>query len=100
MEKQPKTRKHYTSDLTDAQWKIIEPLIPAWNVGRQCRTNMREVINAIFYLLVTRCGWRNLPHDIAAGRNCSGRLLSLATPRNLGQNPRFASGKGSYCCRS
>jgi transposase len=63
MEKQAKTRKPYTSDLTDGQWAFAEPLIPTWNVGRPRQTNMREVLNAIFYLLTNGCGWRNLPHD-------------------------------------
>ena len=63
MEKQRKTRKPYTSDLTDAQWEIVEPMIPVWSVGRERTTDMREVLNAIFYLLTNGCGWRNLPHD-------------------------------------
>ena len=63
MEKQPQPRKPYTSDLTDAQWDIIEPMIPVWNVGRARTTDRREVLNAIFYVLVNGCTWRNLPHD-------------------------------------
>ena len=62
MEKQPKPCIPYTSDLTDAQWDIIEPMIPVWNVGRERTTHMREVLNAIFYVLVNGCTWRNLPH--------------------------------------
>jgi len=56
-------RKPYTSDLTEAQWAIIKPFIPVHTSGRPRTTNMREVLNAIFYLLVNGCGWRNLPHD-------------------------------------
>jgi putative transposase len=63
METSVKTRKPYTSDLTDAQWDIIQPMIPNHNTGRPRTTNMREVLNAIFYLLTNGCGWRNLPHD-------------------------------------
>jgi putative transposase len=63
MENPTKTRKPYTSDLTDAQWEIIRPMIPNHNAGRPRTTNMREVLNAIFYLLTNGCGWRNLPHD-------------------------------------
>jgi len=63
MEKQTKTRKPYTSDLTDAQWEIIEPMIPVYNVGNKRRTNMREVLNAVFYVLTSGCAWKNLPHD-------------------------------------
>ena len=57
-------RKPYDTDLSDAQWAIIKPLIPACKGGGRPReTNVREVLNAIFYLLRTGCGWRHLPHD-------------------------------------
>jgi transposase len=57
-------RKPYPSDLTDAQWSILEPLIPLAKPGGHPRTtNMREVINAILYLVRNGCGWRALPHD-------------------------------------
>lgn len=61
METQAKTRKTYTTDVTDEQWKILEPMIPRWNVGRPRKTDMREVLNAIFYLLHEGCTWENLP---------------------------------------
>jgi len=55
-------RKQYGSDLSDEQWKIIEPLLPeAKGGGRPRTTNIREVLNAIFYLLRTGCAWR--PND-------------------------------------
>ena len=63
MENPVKTRKAYTSDLTDAQWAIASPFIPTHTSGRPRTTDMREVLNAIFYLLTNGCGWRNLPHD-------------------------------------
>jgi putative transposase len=63
MEKPTKTRKPYTSDLTDAQWELVQPLIPTWSVGRKRTTDMREVLNAIFYVLTSGCTWKNLPHD-------------------------------------
>ena len=60
-------RKPYPSDLTDAQWERVAPLIPPARSGKQGgrkRTaNMREVLNAIFYLLRTGCPWRYLPHE-------------------------------------
>ncbi len=57
-------RKPYHTDLSDAEWAIIEPLIPGGKPGGRPReTNIREVINAIFYLLRTGCAWRHLPHD-------------------------------------
>ena len=57
-------RKHYTSDLTDAQWALIEPLIPPQRSGGDKRTaNMREVVNAILYLNKNGCTWRDLPGE-------------------------------------
>lgn len=54
----------YPSDLTDTQWKRLEPLIPPAKPGGRPRTaNMRQVTNAILYLLRTGCQWRMLPHD-------------------------------------
>jgi len=58
------SRKSYPTDLTDAQWKILTPFIPkAPDGGRERTTNMREILNAIFYLLRTGCSWRMIPHD-------------------------------------
>jgi transposase len=54
----------YPSDLTDAQWRLIERRIPpAKPGGRHRSVNMREVINGILYLVRTGCSWRQLPHD-------------------------------------
>ena len=51
-------RRAYPSDLTNEQWGIIEPLIPAAkHGGRPREVNMREVINTIFYLNRTGCQW-------------------------------------------
>ena len=58
------SRKRYTSDLTDQEWAILEPLIPpAKHGGRPRSVNLREVLNAIFYVLKTGCQWANLPGD-------------------------------------
>jgi putative transposase len=57
-------RKPYPSDLTDAQWAVVEPLIPkAWPGGRPRKADMREVVNALFYRTREGCTWRALPHD-------------------------------------
>ena len=58
-------RTAYPSDLTDAQWAILEPLVPPSKHGGRPRTvNMREVINTILYLNRTGCQWDMLPHDM------------------------------------
>src|SRR5450756_339232 len=52
------SRKPYPSDLTDAQWSILEPLIPPAKPGGHPRTqNRREILNAIFYLVRNGCAW-------------------------------------------
>ena len=54
----------YPSDLRDAEWARLEPLIPkASPGGRPRKTDMRAAMNAILYLLRTGCPWRYLPHD-------------------------------------
>ena len=55
----------YPSDLTDEEWAHIEPLIPpAKHGGRRREVNVREVVNAIMYLLSTGCQWRYIPKDL------------------------------------
>ena len=53
----------YASDLTDGQWALIEPLIPVYTWGRPRKLDMRRVVNAILYLLVTGCQWAMLPKE-------------------------------------
>ena len=55
----------YPSDLNDAEWALIAPFIPpARRGGRRRSVNVREVINAIFYVLSTGCQWQALPKDL------------------------------------
>jgi putative transposase len=62
-------RKHYPSDLTDAQWRLLQPLLPAAKPGgRPRQVDLREVLNAIFYLNREGCTWRALPHDLPPWR--------------------------------
>ena len=57
-------RKRYPTDLSDAEWKYIEPHMPApKGHGRPRTHHLREILNAIFYLLKSGCQWRLLPHD-------------------------------------
>src|SRR5438045_1842173 len=55
--------QHYPSDVTDAQWALLEPRIPVYPGGRPRKTNPRDVVDAVFYLLRTGCQWRYLPKD-------------------------------------
>src|ERR1700757_2970645 len=55
----------YPSDLTNAEWALVEPMIPpAKRGGRRREVNVREVLNAIFYVLSTGCQWQALPKDL------------------------------------
>ena len=55
----------YPSDLTDAEWALVEPAIPpAKRGGRPRDVNVREVLNAICYVLSTGCQWQALPKDL------------------------------------
>jgi transposase len=54
----------FPSDLRDAEWARLEPLIPGASPGgRPRKTDMRAAMNAILYLLRTGCPWRYLPRD-------------------------------------
>src|SRR5512143_1650575 len=57
-------RKPYPSDMTDEQWAIVEPLIPASKLGRPREVEMREVLNTSFYQARSGCQWDMLPHDL------------------------------------
>jgi putative transposase len=62
---EPQGRKPYPSDLTDAQWEILEPLVPAPQPAPQpAQYSRREIVNAIFYVNRSGCQWRMLPHDL------------------------------------
>src|SRR5450631_1767801 len=55
----------YPSDLSNAEWALVEPMIPpARRGGRKRSIDIREVLNAIFYVLRTGCQWKALPKDL------------------------------------
>lgn len=55
----------YPSDLTDEEWVLIAPLIPPGKTGGgKRRANLREVVNALMYVLSTGCQWRAIPKDL------------------------------------
>jgi|SRR5215510_3605486 len=54
----------FASDTTDAEWALMEPVMPEpAGIGRPRTTNLREVVNAILYVLWTGCPWRALPKE-------------------------------------
>lgn len=61
---QPRAPQRYPSDLSDQEWALLEPLLPPAKPGGHPRTtDLREVLNALFYLDRTGCQWRALPKD-------------------------------------
>jgi putative transposase len=59
-----KTRKPYPTDLSDAQWSILEPFIPSAKAGGRPETYpKREILNSIFYVVRGGIAWRMLPHE-------------------------------------
>src|SRR6476659_8950173 len=60
-----RSKLRYPSDLTDAEWGLVEPLIPPGKTGGGKRTvNIREVVNGLMYILSTGCQWRAIPKDL------------------------------------
>jgi transposase len=60
-------RREYPTDLSDKEWEVLEPLVPAVKSGGHPAVHSRrEIMNAILYVLRTGCQWRNLPHDFPA----------------------------------
>jgi transposase len=54
----------YASDVTEAEWRLIEPQLPApRRLGRPRKTELIAVVNALFYIARTGCQWRMLPGD-------------------------------------
>ena len=69
----------YASDVTDEEWALIEGFLPRpRKLGRPRTTEMREVVNALLYLLTTDCQWRLLPKGISAVLGGSSIFLSMA----------------------
>jgi transposase len=57
----------YSSDMTEAEWRVLEPLLPApAKLGRPRTTDLRSVLNGILYISTTGCQWRLLPKDFPA----------------------------------
>jgi transposase len=78
--------RRYTSDLTDAEWALIEPMMPLPSaVGRPRATKLRSVVDAILYIGSTGCQWRQLPKDFPPYSTVQGYFYDWA------EEGRFAS---------
>jgi transposase len=96
--------KLYDTDLTDAAWALIAPMLPAARPGgRPRKINIRAVLNAIFYLLRTGCQWRLLPrefpgwstvyHYFRAWKNAG---VWTCIQRSMYQQARGQAGRAAY----
>jgi putative transposase len=57
-------RKGYQTDVTDAEWNLLEPLVQrSGSMGRPVTLDLREIVNALFYWERTGCQWRLIPAD-------------------------------------
>ena len=75
----------YPSDVTDAEWALVAPLIrPAKRGGRPRTVSVREGLNAIFYVLWTGCQWKALPKDLPPTQHSLGVPGPVGLGRNLG----------------
>jgi transposase len=74
----------YPSDLTDAEWVLVEPLIrPAKRGGNKRRVDVREIVNGLMYILSTGCQWRALPKDLPPKSTVNGIPPAAATSSDL-----------------
>src|SRR5271169_5199034 len=71
----------YASDVTDEEWALIEVLLPPpRKLGRPRTTEMREVVNAMLYMLTTGCQWRLLPRNFRHFRRSIGFSIDGGMP--------------------
>ena len=54
----------YSTDLTDTEWTIYEPLLPVKKLTRPLKWNKRQILNGLFYQLKNGCNWNDLPRDL------------------------------------
>jgi transposase len=81
-------RKAYQTDLSDAEWFFLEPLLPLPNAtGRPKTHSTREILNAVFYIVRGGCAWRLLPHD----------LEHPGRPSTITSAPGAWTGRGRRC---
>ncbi len=68
-------RDNYVTDLSDAEWEVLQPLVPPPRPGGRPRDmDCREILNAVFYVRGRGCGWRQLPLDLPPWQTVYGYL--------------------------
>ena len=88
----------YPSDVTDEPWFFVEAPYPAAARNcRLCKTDLREVVNAIFYLNRAGCPWRMLPRDFPPWRTVYNYFEGWEGQRHLGQDRQDVAQAGAGC---
>ena len=91
----------YPSDLTDAEWAIVEPMIPpARHGGRKRSVNVREVLNGIFLCIVDRLPMEGTAQGSAAQEHGARLSRTLELGRNIGAHPSCALRRGARAGRA
>jgi putative transposase len=94
-------RKAYQSDLSDSEWSCLQSYLPAPEAtGRPRLHSLREILDAIFYVLKSGCAWRLLPHDFPPWKTVYHyfRFSGVWMEPGKGCTPPYASACG-YACR-
>jgi transposase len=74
----------YSSDLTNAEWALVEPLIrPAKRGGNKRTVDVRKIVNGLMNILSTGCQWRALPKDLTPKSTVNGYFLRWSEDRTL-----------------
>lgn len=63
-------RKKYRSDVNDKEWEILKKYLPEIAEGGNRKYEIREIVNGIYYVLRTGCGWEYIPHDLPQWKTC------------------------------
>ena len=86
-------RRRYPTDLTDAEWRLLAPLIPASKPGgRPPIHDRRKLVNAMVYWLRAGCAWRLLPMSCRPGKP--------STTTSAAGGNRSCGGRSTVCCMS
>ncbi|WP_433256070.1 transposase [Streptosporangium sp. CA-135522] len=98
-------QRPYPSDLSDARWALVEPVLSAWradrrgkglDIGRPCEHDLRAILNAIVYVDRTGIGRRYLPHEYPPRQSIYALLRPLAERRRLHPAQRSAAASGPH----
>src|SRR4051812_17731963 len=96
-----RTGLRYPTDVTDPEWALARPVVDVAQRGSgQRRVDLREVLNAVFYILGTGCQWRALPKDLPRAAPCTTTLCAgSATARSAVCTMRFTNKPANWPAR-